>query len=892
MSAAWQTDTGTKVKVRFVQLILLLLSSGAGIDARSQDVRFTDVTEDVGLRSEATWKYGGPTLADLNNDGRYDLVLTNHHAVPAQLFFATNDNRFSESGPLMRGDVHGIAAGDYDRDGLVDLVVSLGGGNGTTPQPPRLLRNTGGGFEDVTDSAGIADLGARGRSVRWIDLDTDGDLDLLEIVAEQLATESGPRNILFENIGDGTFRYRESPAFEAIEAERVLITDIDADGVPDLVTFTPLRIMKGNNDFGFTDVSEQWLAGLSQAQREHAMAVSEADIDNDGDMDLYVARGKTYYEIANNSVELDESGRMNLRDEGNESEDSIEFGAGETVGLTDFWHWPRGVDVTLPVYLGNSGEMLATPTSEVPVSSLQARGFPGTLEQDGWYLGYLGEGRWKLAWKLNGNLAWDIRASVTGVTSLYPEWDPQELGVPDLLLVNEGDRFRDASDLLPAESGDNNWGVVTADFDNDTDADFFVWRFGRLHGRIADVLLTNADGQFTASANHGATNLAGGGHGDMGVPVDYDGDGWLDLLSGSDNYGHWDVFRNQGSRGNSITIRVGNSPAGTDAHNAGVSIMTAGAQQTKFVRSAGAVHSQGLGNLVHFGLGEITESATIRVRWRTGEETTLEKLLANEIHDVGAFVGPRIGRFDPQKDLYLPQFDSKPDVDDIHSVAGVAMLLRDARFANVNYRAVAGAYGEQRGLYVPSPELFELAFGDNWSDAHNSRELALDTVTALVEETVENGGQVWVAEAGQSDFTADWLGRIDQNKRENVHVVQHSDWNEYSATDDKLDFVQAHATYHRIPDGNELDNGTPGFRTSSVHLMEKAASDDATGAIWQLARDVANRFNGVDGRYLNPDIEQGGMDFSDVVESCWIFGCDHLRDADAFFLAFMPSKPE
>jgi len=879
------------MKVWFVQLFLLLLISGASIDARSQELRFADVTENVGLRSEATWKYGGPTLADLNNDGRYDLVLTNHHAVPAQLFFATNGHRFSESGPVMRGDVHGIAAGDYDRDGLVDLVVSLGGGNGANPHPPRLLRNTGGGFEDVTDSAGIADLGARGRSVRWIDLDTDGDLDLLEIVAEPLATESGPRNILFENLGDGTFHYRESPGFEDIEAERVLITDIDTDSVPDLVTFTPLRIMKGNNDFGFSDVSERWLAGLSQAQREHAMAVSEADIDNDGDMDLYVARGKTYYEIANNSVELDESGRMNLRDEGNESEDAIEFSAGDTVGLTDFWHWPRGVDLTLPVYLGNSGERLETPTSEVPVSSMQARGFPEALDQDGWYLGYLGDGRWKLAWKLSGNLAWDIRASVTGVTGLYPEWDPQEPGVSDLLLVNEGDRFRDASNLLPAESRDNNWGVVTADFDNDTDADFFVWRFGRLHGRIADILLTNVDGQFTASTDHGATNLAGGGHGDMGAPIDYDGDGWLDLLSGSDNYGHWNLFRNRESSGNSITIRVGNSPVGTDPHNAEVSITTAGDKQTKFVRSAGAVHSQGLENLVHFGLGDDTASATTRVRWRTGEETTFDNLLANEIHDVGVFAGPRIGRFDPQKDLYLPQFDSKPDVDDIHSVAGVATLLRDARFAHVKYRAVAGAYGKQRGLYVPSPELFDLAFGDNWSDAHSTRELALDTVTALVEETIENGGRIWVAEAGQSDFTADWLCRIDQNQRKNVHVVQHSDWNEHSATDDKLEFVQAHATYHKIPDGNELDNGTPGFRTRSAHLMEKAASDDDTGAIWQLARDVANRFNGVDGRYLNPDIEEGGMDFSDVVESCWIFGCDHLRDADAFFLAFLPSKP-
>ena len=98
----------------------LLLAACTQPSDEQGTIRFTDVTEDVGLRSEATWKYGGPTLADLNNDGRYDLALTNHHEVPAQLFLATADGRFSESGPVMRGDVHGIAAGDYDQDGLVE----------------------------------------------------------------------------------------------------------------------------------------------------------------------------------------------------------------------------------------------------------------------------------------------------------------------------------------------------------------------------------------------------------------------------------------------------------------------------------------------------------------------------------------------------------------------------------------------------------------------------------------------------------------------------------------------------------------------------------------------------------------------------------------------------
>jgi hypothetical protein len=59
-----------------------------------------------------------------------------------------------------------------------------------------------------------------------------------------------------------------------------------------------------------------------------------------------------------------------------------------------------------------------------------------------------------------------------------------------------------------------------------------------------------------------------------------------------------------------------------------------------------------------------------------------------------------LGKFNVEKDLYLAQFDSKTDVDDIHSIAGVKTILSDSRFSKVKYHAVAGAYGIQDGLYV------------------------------------------------------------------------------------------------------------------------------------------------------------------------------------------------
>ncbi|HSH10104.1 MAG TPA: hypothetical protein VK995_06920 [Oceanipulchritudo sp.] len=155
-----------------------------------------------------------------------------------------------------------------------------------------------------------------------------------------------------------------------------------------------------------------------------------------------------------------------------------------------------------------------------------------------------------------------------------------------------------------------------------------------------------------------------------------------------------------------------------------------------------------------------------------------------------------LGRFSVEKDLFLAQFDSKTDVDDIHSVAAVATILADPRFSEVRYHAVAGAYGIQDGLYVPANELFELAFGSNWSDAHTDYERALGEVSSLVTETLKMGGTVWIADAGQSDFTADIVRQMEAvlpeiDLKERIHVVQHSEWNEKVTTPEKLAYVKA-----------------------------------------------------------------------------------------------------
>ncbi len=254
-----------------------------------------------------------------------------------------------------------------------------------------------------------------------------------------------------------------------------------------------------------------------------------------------------------------------------------------------------------------------------------------------------------------------------------------------------------------------------------------------------------------------------------------------------------------------------------------------------------------------------------------------------------------IGKFNVNKDLFLAQFDCKTDVDDVLSVAGVATILADPRFSGVHFHAVAGTYGIQKGLYVPADTLFNFVFGNNWSDAYSDYANALSKVTFLVTNTLKDSGNIWIAEAGQSDFTAALIRKIkarlpDIKTTERVHIVQHSEWNENNTAPENLFYVKAHADYHKIPDGNVTGNGSPGFYNEEKINLQTYMTDLRLLKIWQLAMETAKRYNGKKGRYNNPAIAMGGLDFSDVSETCWIFGFNHLKNAEQFFLEFSSSS--
>ncbi|MFC1520230.1 hypothetical protein ACFL6Z_11000 [Pseudomonadota bacterium] len=246
--------------------------------------------------------------------------------------------------------------------------------------------------------------------------------------------------------------------------------------------------------------------------------------------------------------------------------------------------------------------------------------------------------------------------------------------------------------------------------------------------------------------------------------------------------------------------------------------------------------------------------------------------------------------FNKHHDLFIAQFDSKPDADDIHAIAALGSLLAHEDSEHINYVAVDGAVGTQGGDYIEASNLFTLAFGQEnvtWTSAHKDWKKSVSFIHDRVLQVLSLGGKAWVQEAGQSDFTRDWVNALIESGvsktliKNNVIVVQHSQWNEDKTSPDALEFVKQHTDYQAINDGNKpleifkrrgrRGPFTPMYVDDDSKWIESAISLNNSKIharqLWQEAAKVIDK-SGFNAKYSS--IPKGGVDFSDTVEAWWI----------------------
>jgi len=215
---------------------------------------------------------GGVAAFDYNNDGWLDLFFSNGASIPSlektdpkyhnRLYRNNGDGTFTDvtvkAGLEGRGYCMGVAAGDYDNDGFVDLYVCGVNHN-------QLLHNNGDGtFSDVTAKAGVSGIHPKfGKTwavtAGWFDYNNDGLLDLF--VCNYLK-------------------------YDLATAPPCMLQGYPAYCSPNEFHGLPNMLYRNNGDGTFTDVTEE--SGLNKHLGK-GMGIAFADYDNDGFTDVFVS---------------------------------------------------------------------------------------------------------------------------------------------------------------------------------------------------------------------------------------------------------------------------------------------------------------------------------------------------------------------------------------------------------------------------------------------------------------------------------------------------------------------------------------------------------------------------------------------------------------------------
>lgn len=253
--------------------------------------QFTKVTSDSIVMDNKP--SDGATFADCDNDGDLDAFVVNWYN--QNNLFYTNDGAGNftaiSSAPVVTSGGYSETAswGDYDNDGLLDLYVTRSGGTVSTNKN-LLYHNDGGNtFTKILSGTPVTDA-TISRCVNWTDMDDDGDLDLF-------VTNEGNFNNdenIYRNDGIGLFTKITTGELVTNGAFTMSSSWGDYDNDGDLDVFLSNdrannALFRNEGNLNFTKISSDTVSNINA----HSFSSAWSDIDNDGDLDLFVTN--SYY---------------------------------------------------------------------------------------------------------------------------------------------------------------------------------------------------------------------------------------------------------------------------------------------------------------------------------------------------------------------------------------------------------------------------------------------------------------------------------------------------------------------------------------------------------------------------------------------------------------------
>lgn len=247
-------------------------------------VSFPDITDTPSASRSANF-------IDVNNDGWDDIFITNgpFSGADNMLYLNNQDGTFTTitNDPIVsdndRSD--GASFADVDNDGDLDAVVVTFGANGVG-HINYFYRNEGNGTFTHENLNAIGDVLTYSEMASWMDVNNDAHLDLY--VTNSVGNL---KNLYYENLQNGDFEENNSLTItnENLPSRSINWVDYDNDGDGDLFVSneegTQNSLYRNDGNSNFTQITN---SGLTSDQ-ESTTGSSWADIDNDGDFDVFIA---------------------------------------------------------------------------------------------------------------------------------------------------------------------------------------------------------------------------------------------------------------------------------------------------------------------------------------------------------------------------------------------------------------------------------------------------------------------------------------------------------------------------------------------------------------------------------------------------------------------------